>query len=569
MLDKVQKEIASNIVNMTTKTLQTSSNDVALLSKLNGKENNILEHQDILIDIMLEQLRIYSYLNSIYLANNEGVFIQVRRYPSLIVRVIKKEDKRFVDTWYTKNSDLETIDIKTTDSDYTPNSRIWYEIAHDSEHTFWSEPYLYATSHELGITVSRAIFDENGTKTKVAGADITYQRFNQFLSTQAKKIGGNILIFDTKQNIIASSFKKHQANTKEIPKLNSSNSGIFSQSYQNYLQGKKSGIVEDENGQKYIYFFYPFPKDSSQKWEILTLIPQKIILGDILLTIYQTIAISLVILILFIFIVMYLSKKISRPIRTITQQIKSIETLQLDIEISEDSQITEIRAVQHSLNSLKIALSSFIKYIPVDLVKRLIELNQEAKIGGREKDLAIMFTDIENFTTISEAMHPSDVATELSEYFDVINRVIKQKYGTIDKYIGDGVLAFWGAPKEVENPILLAVQSLIEIEKEIKKFNIHREKENKAPFKTRIAVHYGKTLVGNIGSKDRLNYTIIGDSVNITARLEAINKQYGTYNIISDEVYAHIKGMYKTQYLDSISLKGKTKVTKFYTIILE
>ena len=569
MLDKIQKEISYNIVNMTTKTLEISSNDVEILSKLNGSSNNILEYQDILIDLMLEQLKSYSYINSIYIANNQGDFIQIRRYPQVVARVIKKEDNKFVDRWYYKNDNLETIDIKTNYTTYNPISRVWYKIANKKDTTFWSEPYIYATVKELGITVSRAIFDKNSTKTKVAGADITYQRFNKFLEQQSKKIGGDIIVFDKNQNIIASSFKSHQSITDTIVKLDSdSNSIIINKSYQQYIKGNKSGIVKDDNGIKYLYFFHAFPKTSSQKWEVLTLIPQDMILGDIILTLYKTITISILTLILFIFIIVYLSKKISKPITLLSSQIRSIEHLHLNLNINEDSKITEIREAQHSLKSLKIALLSFIKYIPIDIVKILMELNQEAKIGGEERYLAIMFTDIENFTTISENMNPSDVAIELSEYFDKITSVIQRKNGTVDKYIGDAVLAFWGAPKDVDNPILLAVETLVEIHQEINLFNKKRQKNNQEMFKTRISVHYGKTLVGNIGSQNRLNYTVIGDSVNTTARLEAINKQYGTYNIISDEVYEHIKDIYKIKYLDSILLKGKTKPTKFYTIIL-
>jgi len=569
MLDKIQKEISYNIVNMTTKTLEISSNDVEILSKLNGSSSNILEHQDILINLMLEQLISYSYINSIYIANNQGDFIQIRRYPQLVARVIKKENNKFIDRWYYKNDNLETIDIKTNYTTYNPISRVWYKIANQKDTTFWSEPYIYATVKEVGITVSRVIFDKNSTKTKVAGADITYQRFNQFLKLQSQKISGDIILFDKKQNIIASSFKSHQSITDTIIKLDSNlNSTIINKAYKQYIKGDKSGIVKGDNGIKYLYFFHSFPKSSSQKWEILTLIPEDIILGDIILTIYKTIIISIIILILFIFIVAYLSKKISEPITLLSSQIRSIEHLHLNLNINEDSKITEIKEAQHSLKSLKVALLSFTKYIPVDIVKILMELNQEAKIGGEEKNLAIMFTDIENFTTISENMNPRDVAIELSEYFDKITSVIQRKNGTIDKYIGDAVLAFWGAPKDVNNPILLAVETLVEIHQEINIFNKKRQENNQEMFKTRVSVHYGKTLVGNIGSQNRLNYTVIGDSVNTTARLETINKQYGTYNIISDEVYEHIKDMYEIKYLDSILLKGKTKPTKFYTIVL-
>ena len=301
-------------------------------------------------------------------------------------------------------------------------------------------------------------------------------------------------------------------------------------------------------------------------WEILTLIQEEKIIGSIQNTMYDTIMISFLIMIVFIVIILYISKKVSRPITKLSEQIHSIEQLELNIDIKNDSNIKEIHEAQNSLKSLQVAIGSFIKYIPIDLVKRFIKMGEEVKVGGREKDLAIMFTDLEGFTSISEHMKPREIATQLSEYFDTLDRIIIHHEGTIDKYIGDAILAFWGAPLDVEDPITKAVESALAIQRVMVAINKVRLLEGKAEFKTRIGIHYGKALVGNIGSNDRLNYTVIGDNVNVTARLEKINKEYGTYIAISDVVYEHIKGKYETQYVDSIQLKGKEELTRIYTL---
>jgi adenylate cyclase len=191
---------------------------------------------------------------------------------------------------------------------------------------------------------------------------------------------------------------------------------------------------------------------------------------------------------------------------------------------------------------------------------------QEAKVDGEERELAIMFTDIENFTTISETMAPKEVALQLSEYFEAINKAIHITGGTTDKYIGDAVLAFWGAPHGVLEPCRRAMESALMVQRFTYELNQRWQKRGKPIFKTRIGIHYGKSLVGNIGSNERLNYTIIGDSVNIASRLEEINKEYGTYLIFSQSVYDEIKSYYPIKYLDTLWLKGKTQSTKLYTI---
>ena len=562
LLQKLQNETASHIIDTTTQILDISSNNIDILSKVKEDEEDILADQKLYISLMVEKLHAYEYLHSLYIANYLGDFIQVRRYPTLEARVINH--KTLNETLFNLNNAFESNKSYTTKSTFSPFTRVWYKTASKENQTFWSKPYIYDAFGEIGITASCAVF-KNNQKIKVIGTDITYRKFNEFIKKQSLKIGGEIVIFDENQYVIASSVDLNSTTTHKVLTLSNMNSSLLHKAYK---AGKKDGLITDNDDISYLYFFQPFPKNSTQEWYILTLIPEESILGTIKTTMYHTIIISLVIFLIFIAIIIYSSHKISTPIRKISKQIKSIENLNFDIYIEKNSNITEIREVQLSLRSLKKALNDFSKYIPIELVKILLSLENETKIGGEEKNLAFMFTDIENFTTISETMPPAQVASQLSQYFSVIASIINKNQGTVDKYIGDAVLAFWGAPKEVKNPIDLVVTTLIEINEALNILNKQWEEEGKNPFKTRIGIHYGKALVGNIGSNNRLNYTVIGDNVNITARIEAINKAYGTYNLISQTIYENMQGRYPVQYIDSILLKGKTIPTKVYTLLI-
>ncbi|MEA2028346.1 MAG: adenylate/guanylate cyclase domain-containing protein [Campylobacterota bacterium] len=567
MLDKIQKEISSNIVNVTNKTLEISANHVKILSKLNGENKNILEYKYVLSNLMKEQLATYNYLNSIYIANINGDFLQLRRHPQLILRTIRRDLNGTHEEWEFLDEQFNTLKIEPRQSYFDPRDRSWFYQSNANAQTFWSNPYKYASSNEIGITISSPYFDYSGVKTKVAGADITSSKLHDFLVEQSQKVEGNIVMFDKDQNIIASSFED-DLSSNVVKLSNFASSQLVRDVAHRYNKyNKREGIIKDAQGNKYLYFFSNFPKDSnSMNWRLLIIIPQEIILGQITANMYETIIISMVILILFILIVLFTSKRLSQPIIKIANQIKSIEDLELNRKIDDNSKVEEIHKAQASLKSLQVALSSFIKYLPVELIKKLIEVGQEAKVDGEERELAIMFTDIENFTTISENMNPKDVALQLSEYFGVINDAIAQSEGTIDKYIGDAVLAFWGAPQSVDKPCHKAIISAYKIQEFTHQLNQKWQQEGKPIFKTRIGIHYGKTLVGNIGSNERLNYTVIGDSVNIASRLEGVNKEYSTYLLFSQKVNECIQELYTTRYVDTISLKGKTKSTQLYTI---
>lgn len=565
MLDKMQREITSNIVNVTNKTLEISSNHVKILSKLNGENKDIFKYKYVLTNLMKEQLSSYDYVNSIYIANINGDFLQLRRYPRLTLRSIHTELNGTIEQWEYFDEHFNIIEQEIKNTHYNPRERSWFYNA--SKDIYWSSPYKYATSKEIGITISSPCFDHNGVKIKVAGADITSAKLHDFLIEQSQKIQGEIVMFDAQQNVIASSFANDRSD--DVVKLTQfHNSPMVIEAAKKYNQyGKKRGLLSDHNGEKYLYFFSNFPDYSSMPWQVVLVIPQQVILGEILSTMYKTIVISVVILILFIIIVFVVSKKLSQPIIKIANQIKSIENLKLDIKIDDNSKVEEIHKAQSSLKSLQVALSSFIKYLPVELIKKLIHVGQEAKVDGEERELAIMFTDLENFTTISETMTPKEIALQLSEYFEVVNRAISDSGGTIDKYIGDAVLAFWGAPQEIEQPCHQAIKSALRIQTLTHELNQKWLEEGKNIFKTRIGIHYGKTLVGNIGSNERLNYTVIGDSVNIASRLEGINKEYGTYLIFSERFYKEIADQYEAKYIDTLQLKGKSATTKLYTLI--
>lgn len=268
-------------------------------------------------------------------------------------------------------------------------------------------------------------------------------------------------------------------------------------------------------------------------------------------------------------ILIFLYRRITHPIRELVDETKKIKEFRLESNIKIESNVQEIQELVDSVSSMKQGLLSFRKYVPAELVRDLIETKQEAKIGGERRNLTIIFTDIANFTTISEAMRPGELAEKLSEYLQVVTTAIIKYRGTVDKYIGDAVMAFWGAPRELADHATFACLAALEIEKEIKKLNERWSKEGKKTLNTRIGISTGDTIVGNFGSDQRLNYTVIGDPVNLASRLEALNKQYGTGILISHETQKACFGKIETRKLDNLYVKGKTESVSIYELISE
>jgi len=203
-------------------------------------------------------------------------------------------------------------------------------------------------------------------------------------------------------------------------------------------------------------------------------------------------------------------------------------------------------------------------YVSKDVVNKLIRQPELVHLAGEMEILTVLFTDIEGFTTISEHLEPKLVTEILNEYLSIVTDIIIQNGGMIDKYEGDAVMSVFGAPLELENHAYSAVKAGIGIVKAQDKIDELSKKFNIPQIKTRVGINSGEMLIGNLGTKSRLNYTVMGDSVNLGSRLESINKFYKTYLICSETTVKFIGKESLFRFIDKIIVKGKTEPISIY-----
>jgi adenylate cyclase len=196
-------------------------------------------------------------------------------------------------------------------------------------------------------------------------------------------------------------------------------------------------------------------------------------------------------------------------------------------------------------------------------------LRNPVELGGAERRVSILFTDIRGFTNIAESMQPADLVQMLNDYFSRMSPVIDKEGGVIDKYIGDSIMAIFGAPVEFPDDALRAVRAGAAMLTELRAFNADRAKLRVPPIKIGIGINCGTVVAGNIGSETRLNYTIIGDAVNLASRLEALTKHYEVGMIVSEEVAARVKGKFPLRELDLVRVKGKAGGGRIFQVIIE
>jgi len=214
----------------------------------------------------------------------------------------------------------------------------------------------------------------------------------------------------------------------------------------------------------------------------------------------------------------------------------------------------------------------FQKYVPKDLIDKFFA-SPESMLIGENRDLAVLFSDIRSFTTISEAMAPDDLVNSLNRYFSGQVDIIMNRNGIVDKYIGDAIMAFWGAPVKHDDDALQAVLAGLDMINALKRFNEYQIKIGKPEFHIGIGINYGTVTVGNIGSERKMDYTVIGDMVNLASRMEGLTKTYHAGILISETMYSSLSAMpgnaqaaaLSFRLLDTVAVKGKTKGVKIYT----
>ncbi|MCL1993021.1 MAG: adenylate/guanylate cyclase domain-containing protein [Spirochaetes bacterium] len=219
----------------------------------------------------------------------------------------------------------------------------------------------------------------------------------------------------------------------------------------------------------------------------------------------------------------------------------------------------------------------FQKYVPNDVIERFFA-SPEKMLVGENRKLAVLFSDIRSFTTISETMAPDDLVNSLNRYFSTQVETIYSRKGVVDKYIGDAIMAFWGAPTRHEDDALQSVLSALDMLDGAAKFNENQKKLGKSPFYIGIGINYGEVTVGNIGSDRKMDYTVIGDAVNLASRMEGLTKTYHCDLLISEFLYLELKKTPPSaaaaaaasplyfRLIDTVTVKGKTQGVKVYTV---
>lgn len=304
---------------------------------------------------------------------------------------------------------------------------------------------------------------------------------------------------------------------------------------------------------------------------IISTVPEEKALEAVFNIQTRNIYILLIVLNISVLLVFFFSKTLTRPIIELVGETEKIKNGNYNIHIKYRTK-DEIGILGDSFVEMSKGLqererikNAFGKFVNREIAE--MAMHQELQLGGTKKDATIMFCDIRSFTAISEKLEPEHVVEFLNNYLTRMVQCINDNFGLVDKFIGDAIMAVWGAPVSSGNDVVNAVNSALQMRYQLELFNMDRGVPGKPPVQMGCGINFGPVIAGQIGSSDRMEYTVIGDTVNLASRIEGLNKPFGTDILVTEEIHEKIKDQFKTVKMPAVKLKGKSEPLYVYAVL--
>jgi adenylate cyclase len=569
------------------------SSAVRVTSKLIAANPDLI-NQDKLAEHSMVNLENNPNIVSYFVASEEGSMRQVQRTDKSIpvggrvppdgsqyVSWVIDRSKSFNnDSTYTFFKSWGDVVEKFTSSKtkYDPRERRFYKgmlknVAEGKvDSAYIDDPIFTVSTNQAVIATTHPIFVDKQLIGAVI-AQVQIKAFSDFLKKNKTTKNSQTIIFNSNGYIIVHpdvnmGFVKEKdvLVPRKLVDLEDSPASVAKKIYDQ--DGSK--LIDFNFGEDtvpYLAVINSFPAHEGKPWSVMTVVPVSDFMVElneinrklILFGIFSFVGIA--------FLAAYFSTLISKPLEKLTIEIQNILSFKNENLAQVSSSIYEIRTLSKTIKSLKSTIGAFTSYVPRDLVNDLLNSGKDIELGGESRYMTILFSDIKGFTSLSEITPSRELLRRVSSYLELMTHAIKEEGGTVDKFIGDSVMAFWGAPLLNQNHAYHACVAAVKAQRRLVTLNKQLVADKKPPLIVRVGIHSDAVLVGNIGSSERLSYTVMGDGVNIASRLEGMNKEFGTGICVSHSLFKEAGERLWVRPIDLIIVKGRNSEILIYELV--
>jgi adenylate cyclase len=558
-LENVQQHMVAFSDRLTYR-LATISNDTSTLIGMIGSVPNAFlapphDRLDNKVAALREALLRSRHIDGIYVGYPDGSFFhavnladtawrQVLKAPAqaaLAIRLIDRSKANPVSSVVFIDIGGKRIsEVPTKPTGYDPRARPWYSKALQQRGLVTTGPYEMATTGALGMTISQV---HRGNPAVVVGADVVLTTITDFLKEELLTPGSMAFIANDAgepivhsdpvmmQNILSALENRDADATPD-------NSGVEAK-LAAFSGNEGHAMRINLRGREYLILATRIDDALLFRGDrIFIAAPYEELMAPANRMGAQGLAIASFVVLLGIGGALLLASMISSSLHRLKSGADQLQDFDFKTPIDVPSSITEISSLSQAMNRARDAIFTFALFVPREIVRKGMESGSFSSRTAARQEVTAIFTDIYDFTTISERYPPEEVVTMLSVYFDVLNDAVSAHKGTIIQFLGDSIFAMWNAPGTDDDHAENACLSALAMQAALAVFNDGQRLKGLPEFQTRIGIHTGAAVVGNVGAADRLQYTAMGDTINVASRLEGMNKTYGTSILASAEVKA-------------------------------
>jgi len=457
---------------------------------------------------------------------------------------------------------------------YDPRVRPWYLGALDNDNVFVSEVYQFQSTGELGLTFAKRMLNANGERTGVVGADVTLTQFIDVLKSVRVGNDGKVFFLSERGGLIGFVGSRHDGDHYQFAEgdltLNDALlEPVISTAVEDWSLANGAYYTFEHEGESYIASAFSIADFFGTTPTLGLVVPEDHFVGSIEDTTASVLKISAIILVVSVVFILWVSRVMARQLFEASTEARNIGQMKLAKDFTLQSFIAEIDSLGDALENMRTALLTFLKYAPRDLVTDIVRSGKPAKIGGSRQQITLMFTDIEGFTSISEKLSPEEVMKLMSDYFEVLTNALTRHNGTVDKFIGDAIMAMWNAPVANPNHVEDACDAALLACRASNELNIQLADADVPKLVTRFGLHSCEALVGNVGASDRMQFTSLGSGVNLASRIEGLNKFYRTQILVSDTIRKNAGPRFLFRRVDLVTAKGTTRPVTVFELLGE
>jgi adenylate cyclase len=565
--------------------LKTVRDSLEILGGLTSVQSADIQDNPRLLIVLASMLRNNKQLYNLYMGYDDGSFLEMdfidRVGAAGRARLGAPDDAKFrlviiarssggkspVSSVQFLSDKLVPVVRLPPPTDYDPRERPWYKGAYEPDAGLLTEPYMFFATGEAGYTLRVPIAE--GRRGVLAG-DIFLTEAQTMLRKQQLGQSGLAFLFDDAGRVLAHpdmtrlmATARVQGRSDGLPRL----SDIDTIGMSGAIESWPQRFFRDGEGRTYAAAIRPIALAGPANLRLGLFAPVDEFYAEIEADRRKLFIVAIAFVLAVLPIAFGLGSMLSGSLRTLARETDDIQNFRFTGSPQLHSPIREIGDLGRSVFTMRTLVQTFSNFVPKHLVQQLVETGDAITLGGTRREVTVLFTDVANFTGLTENRDPAQVMQFTSRYFAALSEAIMANKGTVDKFIGDAVMAIWNAPIGDDDHVANACAAVLACIEANRELNAAFEREGWPAYHTRFGLHVGDVVVGNIGSPDRMNYTVLGASVNLAARLESLNKEYRTTALVSEAVKQRVGSRFEFRSVGRIKPKGFAAEFEVYELL--